>query len=46
MLSNRQPYQPPDTENIQQKLQEKQLRKYLEKIKQLGYVAQLSPTTS
>jgi hypothetical protein len=45
MLTNRQPYQPPDTEALKLKLQQKQLDKYLEKIKGLGYEVQLTTTS-
>jgi transposase len=46
MLKNGQPYQAPDTERIQKKLQEKQLGRYLEKIKHLGYEVQLTIATT
>lgn len=46
MLKNGQPYQQPDIEKLQQKLQEKQLSKYLEKIKHLGYEVQLTAATT
>ena len=46
MLKNGQPYQAPDTERIQKQLQEKQLGRYLEKIKHLGYEVQLSIATT
>lgn len=46
ILKNGQPYQAPDLEKIQQKLQEKQVSRYLEKIKHLGYEVQLTTVTS
>lgn len=46
ILRTGQPYQAPDTEKIQQKMEEKQLTRYLEKIKHLGYEVHLTAVTS
>lgn len=43
MLKNKQPYTAPDVAALQQKIRTKQLSRYLQKIKHLGYEVTLQP---
>jgi len=43
MLKNKQPFTTPDVVALQQKVKTKQLNRYLQKIKQLGYEIAIQP---
>jgi transposase len=43
MLKNKEPFIPPDLVALQQKIKTKQLNRYLQKIKQLGYQIAIEP---